>query len=495
MMTYHRTWFSGVLWFLYTILCVALLVVCGEIWIRNLNDLAGNRLMISGVLIIPAAAALYWIIRTISFEIRKKRVWTKRTVAVLECVSFLLIISGGVIIRIICMSYDVLNIDFFRIIGEEGMVYFNMAAVTANELVTPMDYGISYLYVRLLSVVLSFLGNRVASAVFFQVYLQIIGWILAYAVTRKMAGKLPACIALLYLAGSLSCLSMIVCFGPEWLFFDCYMIGMLMTVSFVKAYCENRMHKPMAMVGAIATGALIGGLTYLDLTAASLLVIVFAVALGKKTSREEMPVYHSGSFSAAIILTTFVVCVMVWFGVMGTVSYVSGSSLVGDTLKRLTVCYENSFPFSNADPYVRDIYLIGILIVPASFLVYEYFREGKEQNYLIWILLCLLAAPTPMAVYGEHRFGVLSLYTWTVLAGLGLQNCLFGGKTEVMQAVIENINSVAEKTEKSSSRYIENPLPLPKKHVKRDMDYQYDVEEKDMKYDVDVSEDDDFEVQ
>lgn len=50
-----------------------------------------------------------------------------------------------------------------------------------------------------------------------------------------------------------------------------------------------------------------------------------------------------------------------------------------------------------------------------------------------------------------------------------------------------------EKREKP--RYFENPLPLPKKHVRREMDYQYPVEEKDMKYDVEVPENDDFDIQ
>ena len=47
----------------------------------------------------------------------------------------------------------------------------------------------------------------------------------------------------------------------------------------------------------------------------------------------------------------------------------------------------------------------------------------------------------------------------------------------------------------SKSNYIENPLPLPRKHVAHEMDYRYVVEEKDMKYDVEVSEDDDYDVQ
>ena len=47
----------------------------------------------------------------------------------------------------------------------------------------------------------------------------------------------------------------------------------------------------------------------------------------------------------------------------------------------------------------------------------------------------------------------------------------------------------------SNPRYIENPLPLHKKHVAKEMDYQYTVEEKYMKYDVEVPEDDDFDIQ
>ena len=44
------------------------------------------------------------------------------------------------------------------------------------------------------------------------------------------------------------------------------------------------------------------------------------------------------------------------------------------------------------------------------------------------------------------------------------------------------------------TRYIKNPLPLPKKHVRRQMDYQYTVDDKDMNYDVEVGDDDDFDL-
>lgn len=539
-MTYRRTWFSCVLWFLYTIMCIILLAICGAVCVRYFAGLSGNALLVSGLLVIPAAAALYWIVRGIATRIRKKRVWKERSAQIIGLFAFLLIMAGGVLIRVICLNNQLLPAGSDGFINAGGMEFYDMAVVTQEEFVSSIDYGISDLYVMLLSVVLSFLGNKIISAVFLQVFLQITGLVLVYAVTRKIAGRLPACIALLYLSGSLCCLRMIVCFGPEWLFFVFYMFGMLMSVSFIKNYCENHIRKPLAVVGAAVIGVMIGGLTYLDLTAVSLLIVVLAVAVGKKTQPGKMPVRNSGGISATVILTAVFVCVAVWVGAMGAVSYVRETDLISAISDRLWLCYHNSYPFTNMEPYFLDIYMVGMLIIPASFLVFEFFRSGKEQNYMLWILMCLLVAPTPIAVYGEHGFGMLSLFVWAVLAGLGIQNCLFGGQVKVMQAVIERINTAAEQAQQAEKhvnpektantrqstevqeqeqqiagtatvkeaqqpemtenqvtkpRYIENPLPLPKKHVARGMDYRYAVEEKDMKYDVEVPDDDDFDVQ
>ena len=46
--------------------------------------------------------------------------------------------------------------------------------------------------------------------------------------------------------------------------------------------------------------------------------------------------------------------------------------------------------------------------------------------------------------------------------------------------------------DKSAPRFIENPLPLPKKHEKREMGYQYEITEDKMNFDVEIKENDDF---
>lgn len=522
-MIYRRTWFSCVVWFLYTVLSVILISVAGSVWMQLFAGISIiSPKIIYGLAVIPAAA-LYWIVRVISTRIRKKWVWNERAVKISTCVVFLLIAVFAVLIRIVCLHFYVSYMETYGPdwvdFEQMNIEYYDMAVSAEQSSVLPMDYGISYLYVMLLSVVLSFLGNKIVSAIFLQICLQLVGILLAYVVARKMTGRLPACIAALYLAGSLTCLSMLFRFGPEWIFFDLYMICMLIAVVFVKSYCADKLPKPTAIICAVAVGILIGALTYLELAGASLLVVMLIVAIGKKTESEETAYYNfSKGMNAAVIVCTCISSVAAWFGAMGLMAYVKGADVVSDILSRLQTLYMNSVPYTSA-PYsgtaYPDTYWITALIVPASFLVFEYFRSGKEQNYMPWILLCLLAAPTPMAMYGEHGFRGLSMYVWAVLAGLGLQNCIFGGRAKVMQAVIEEINTAAERAEQSANvvqttqtqetgvmdnqtpkpRFIENPLPLPKKHVAKEMDYQYDVAEKDMKYDLFVSDDDDFDIQ
>lgn len=44
-------------------------------------------------------------------------------------------------------------------------------------------------------------------------------------------------------------------------------------------------------------------------------------------------------------------------------------------------------------------------------------------------------------------------------------------------------------------KFIKNPLPGPKKHVRKEMDYDLDVPESRMHYDIDILPNDDFDVE
>lgn len=58
----------------------------------------------------------------------------------------------------------------------------------------------------------------------------------------------------------------------------------------------------------------------------------------------------------------------------------------------------------------------------------------------------------------------------------------------------EAVPSIQEKAEEKKKNYIENPLPLPKKHVPKTMDYRTELPPDKMDFDIDISEFDDFDI-
>ena len=54
--------------------------------------------------------------------------------------------------------------------------------------------------------------------------------------------------------------------------------------------------------------------------------------------------------------------------------------------------------------------------------------------------------------------------------------------------------AMPEEPKPNGIKFIENPLPLPKKHIKKTMDYRFEPEPEFMKYDIEVKESDDFDL-
>lgn len=191
-----------------------------------------------------------------------------------------------------------------------------------------------------------------------------------------------------------------------------------------------------------------------------------------------------------------------------------------------------------------------VLVMLAAFLVMAFWNRRKVQNVTPWFLLMFLLAPTPLAATGVLSVQVYSIFIWGVLAGLGIQQSLVWERTvsrrrdaaeEIASAMKEAASEsepvllqepdrralsvlppepdeklpqepdrgispappqepaedhapdvVEEMPEKP--RFLENPLPLPKKHEKRTMDYQHEVAEDRMEFDYEIDEDDDFDI-
>lgn len=512
-MTYRKTWFSYVLWAVYAGLCVMLLAFMG--YYLYAEYISASMAKIGGFLIFPIAVGVYWAIRVTAHCAGKKYMMQKHTAQMLEAFVVALCIVFGTLYRISVVLYSGAYFELLSATTPFGVkdivetpyaTYFDMALVRTGEQLAPLTHGAGHLYVLCISAVCSFLGNKIMSAVLFEAAIQIISLVLSYLVVRKAAGKLPACIVLIYLSFSSIYVNEMYSIAPGNLVFMLYLIGLLLIIKYVKDYCDNRFSKPVAVCGAVLVGIVTGILVYLDIKFLVLLVFLIGLFTGKKEHKDGEPANNTAKVSIVSFIVALVSCVAALNCMFGIASLYRGSSFIREGASWLQL-YRQKCSFSlfySRAQEMPELPVVALLVVAGSFLVFEFFRkkrENKEQNYMLWILACILIAPTPLFSYGILPYTMISLFQWSVLAGLGLQNCIFAGQARAVQAKIEEINASVEPIEEKKPvqteekpRFIENPLPLPKKHVKKEMDYQYPVADKDMKYDIEVDENDDFDL-
>ena len=59
---------------------------------------------------------------------------------------------------------------------------------------------------------------------------------------------------------------------------------------------------------------------------------------------------------------------------------------------------------------------------------------------------------------------------------------------ERVSVELEKIGEIEPPVTKKEVKFIENPLPLPKKHEKKEITYAYELDERELHYDFDISE-------
>ena len=137
-----------------------------------------------------------------------------------------------------------------------------------------------------------------------------------------------------------------------------------------------------------------------------------------------------------------------------------------------------------------------ITVIKLSKVPFQFMVKGLKA---IVVLMLLTAVFNLFLTPGKP---LVSFLIFTITEE-GLKNAVFGGRAEALREKIEEINAMAapipavvpetsEQVPKEKPRFFENPLPLPKKHVKREMDYDYEISEADMHYQVEIAEGDDF---
>lgn len=507
-MTYKKTWLSYLLWAVYTCLTGVMLANYAVLfWQKKINSVIDRGTVVFVLFVFVMVPVIYFLIRKIFGKVRERYDISSHTKVLLEIFIVLSLLCAGLLYRI---SLYLKNIVFLT-----ENTYYQLATVKAEDIAEPMIHGASYLYTMCLSFVLSFLGNKMVAAVWLQILFQMVTVILAFFTVRRLAGRISACITMFVLAFSSVYAEKIMEMTPESLFFVLYLAGMFIVGGYVKNDCENRVRRSSAFWGALLSGCVIGILTYLDAVALTLFVLLFGLVTGCRQGKKEKR--RNNGFSVLLLLTAAVAGGLTFIGLL-TVNAYSYYEEIGALAEALAAFYRTHFIIDHV--FYRTEYSVVecfILVILAAFLIMAFWNRRKVQNASPWIVLMLLLAPTPLTVQGVLPYQVYSVFIWGVLAGLGVQQSFVWervaakeqhteeGAVFMQEQAFETV-SVSEKDLPEESvpasgeipaekpRFLENPLPLPKKHEKRTMDYQYEVTEEQMKFDLEVNENDDFDI-
>lgn len=491
-MTYKKTWLSYLLWAVYTCLTGVMLANYAVLfWQKKINNVIDQGTVLFVLFVFAMVPGVYFLVRKIFGKVRERYDISSHTKALWETFIVLSIFCAGLLYRVSLYLKNVVSLT--------ENTYYQLATVKAEEIAEPMVHGASYFYTMCLSFVLSFLGNKIEAAVWLQILLQMATIVLAFFAVRRLAGRIPACIAMAVLAFSSVYAGKITELTPESLFFVLYLAGMFIVGGYVKNDCGNRVRRLSAFLGALLSGCVIGFLTYLDAVALTLFVLLFGLVTGCRQGKKETG--RNTGFSVLLILAASVAGGVTFFGMLAVNAY-SYYEEIGAMAEALKAFYRTYFIIDHV--FYRTVYSVVecfILVLPAAFLIMAFWNRRKVQSASPWIVLMLLLAPTPLTVQGVLPYQVYSIFIWGVLAGLGVQQSFVWeraavkeqhteeGSMFIKEQTLETVSVPAEKP-----RFLENPLPLPKKHEKRTMDYQYEVAEEQMKFDFEVNENDDFDI-
>lgn len=491
-MIYRKTWFDYVLWAVYAGLCVMLLAYVGN---SMYAFYIGEPLAALGAFLpFPVLLCLYPAIRQSGQAIRKRHQLSGHFCAIAEALAVSVAFVFGTILRI-------RNGLVMASVHESGYTfqsgdYYELAMVRSGGDGFSFPRGIDDLFVNCLRAFLSFLGNSVSAACLFQVFLQVAAMLFAYLAVRKAAGRFAACIVLLALAFSDSFNRDVGVISPKCLLTALFLLGLYLVLSFVHASLAGRVVCG-GLPGAFLLGMILGFLTYLEAGC----VVLFLFLSGLFTGKQEISVKRK--MQAGRLLIVIAGGATGFFGAVAEDASLSGVIFYQGLLRWADTFFTPDRESIRLLDVVRnrDYLFFTALFLMASFVVFEFIRRGREQEFSLWLLPCILVTPVFLIDASVAGFGSVAMFFWSVMAGLGLKSAMFVEQEKPAAKEIPEPVPVSSDTLKTARfqddaqekpRFIENPLPLPKKHVKREMDYHYTVSDEDMHYDVEIADEDDF---
>lgn len=485
--TWKKNWLGVLLWLCF---CTA---VCGTFVLsgKTLFEQAGCQeiyaLTISVISALAVLTAFFFLLRAFyTAKWKKKRVRKKEAKqSAWEAGAFLLLVF-----------LQVAAVFYFGIDAQDT-AFLKAAQISTEGEQMFLGEHTAFLYSWLLSRVFLLFGNHLEAAVWFQLILRLASVFLFFCVIKKMFGRAASVIFLLFSAAMPLFLRFFDTLSPEWLLCLCSGVCLLVFTGLAEALPKER----------------IGGLIFLTLFLSVLLGIFlwlnsFGIFIWLAAGVGILQLLADCSMKKRIgtCLAVLLLSPGVAAGCFGIEAELSGKSflqvfaayLPADIYWRM-----DEMVFFAALPILAPVFILSMISCAA---VIAFFKQAYERTLFATLLLTGFIF---MQYTGQFSFEMNGLWTllWLFAACAGIQ-CLLDAREAASQEdmllqpampkALPDAQAVRVEKEALSPngvQYIPNPLPLPKKHVKKELKFDLDTFDEQMEFDYEISpEKDDFDL-
>lgn len=499
-MSFRKSIVSYIIWLCYTLpVSAALLCLAGGITGGKQEGIFATAIFL------PVVGVLVFLVhRFLSFP--EKSADEKNMVRVVaEAAAVVVLLAIGLFLRVKEMGG-----------AQQDTAYFEMAAVSAGQEILQYTHGAVYFYVQLLHALFYFLGNKLQAAVWLQLVLWLGCGALLFSGIRRLCGAAAAFTALAFFCVSPGMIQRTLLLSPELFFLFFFLVGLLWMAAAYGRGC-----RPAELFGIGCLAAVLG---YLDIAGMLLLFFAGMAVFAQPKERQAaggrkwiaLPVSLAGFFAG------FLVCVL-------ADAFLSGKLPLG-VLRAWFALYRPEGLLLALQPFEPAVYVeCGVLTGLMAIGIFSFWCDRKRDFFSAAIIgAALTAACAAFGIFTAEMPGTLYvLLQFTVLAGISVEQTLrrAAENTQLTQALPARWDKTAENTAKQKLlaeqepfaeqeltpeqeptevqelppggkkiNYIENPLPLPKKHVKRVMDYRIKEEDALEDFDIMPTDDDDFDL-
>lgn len=500
-MKIKKTWFSYVLWGLFSIILFASVGVSaiGMSQKTNVMEYLPAIGMYYGIFILGTIIFVVFFVLYHKYIKEKLDFSNYEEIKSIEKLFLSLGCIAAVVMRVVAVvaSYGNFKGDssFYdmAILNDVGM---NISELTNGDIV----------YVALLRFLFQFFGNKAIIAMSLQIVFQVITLIFVFHMAKNAIGKFAAWFSLLlyaFLPGSFLSITYI---SPDNMIVTVLMLYLFVLSCVVKTSKDHKFTTNGQFFLFVLLGFLAGLASYFDIIGVAFFPITIFALCSYKSEEQDMAVYKPGLQVLFFALSFLIFAPLL---ICGLSFFFRGGYLESLISYGQQFIPANGFNLTLLNPHYGSYDAVALYVLAGVWFVA--FLKSKIDYAFPFVLMIICSTVFVFLGFKTGDYTSVSSILWILCATVGITSINVFEKEETLkkkteknektekQTVAKSSNNNEDKKEmdtkskigivknentNTQTKLIKNPLPQPKPHVPKEMNYDYIPKPNEMDYDL-----------